>query len=238
VRARPDTRQVAVIDRGEDGPGSNDGLLSPAPQAHWIMDEAGIRLCDGSANNYGAPSGKGVTVEIGPDGRAFFCGDLRGNLPGRMAGAIRIACVWLVGAVIGAVAIGWALETHLHPGSRAASPIVFYVQGTPAPAVATRPSSTSSEAPQPPVARARGLRPQVDASPYPVAAGRSSSGPPAPTVWVLTPAPVHAPSHTPAPVPSPSPSPSASTSPSPHPSTTPTPSPSSSSSPSPAQSKH
>lgn len=57
------------------------GLQTAASGARVVVDSSGIRLYDGSATNYGAPSGAGVTVELRPaTGSGFFSGQLAASL--------------------------------------------------------------------------------------------------------------------------------------------------------------
>src|SRR5258708_27630589 len=55
----------------------------------WELDKAGFRLFDGTQNDYGAPSGKGVTVEMpSATGNAFFRGTVTASrLQGKAGGA-------------------------------------------------------------------------------------------------------------------------------------------------------
>lgn len=48
-----------------------------AGKAGWELDNAGFRLFDGTMNDYGAPSGKGITVEMpSATGAGFFRGTI------------------------------------------------------------------------------------------------------------------------------------------------------------------
>src|SRR5258708_13596724 len=55
----------------------------------WELDKAGFRLFDGTTNDSGAPSGKGVTVEMpSATGNAFFRGTVTASrLQGKAGGA-------------------------------------------------------------------------------------------------------------------------------------------------------
>ena len=50
------------------------GLQTAASGARVIIDSTSIRISDGTATNYGAPSGAGITAELKNDGTAFFKG--------------------------------------------------------------------------------------------------------------------------------------------------------------------
>ena len=52
------------------------GLQTAASGARIVLDSTSLRIYDGSATNYGAPSGVGVTAELKNDGTAFFKGTI------------------------------------------------------------------------------------------------------------------------------------------------------------------
>ena len=52
------------------------GLQTASSGARVIIDATSIRISDGTTNNYGAPSGAGVTAELKNDGTAFFKGTI------------------------------------------------------------------------------------------------------------------------------------------------------------------
>ena len=52
------------------------GLQTAASGARVVLDSTSLRIYDGSATNYGAPSGAGVTAELKNDGTAFFKGTI------------------------------------------------------------------------------------------------------------------------------------------------------------------
>jgi len=52
-------------------------MAAPPANPGWQLDKSGFRLYDGTSNNYGAPSGAGVTVEMpSATGSAFFRGTI------------------------------------------------------------------------------------------------------------------------------------------------------------------
>ncbi|MGH7756369.1 MAG: hypothetical protein ACREM8_08820, partial [Vulcanimicrobiaceae bacterium] len=50
------------------------GLRTATTGARIVLDGTSLRVYDSTATNYGAPSGAGVTAELGHDGSAFFQG--------------------------------------------------------------------------------------------------------------------------------------------------------------------
>lgn len=69
----------------------------PVAGRGWTSDGNGYRVYDGTSNDYGAPSGPGVTVELTPFGNAFFRGTITtSRLQGKAGGAAgRGARMWL-----------------------------------------------------------------------------------------------------------------------------------------------
>lgn len=65
--------QGVVTGSGGLATAPNPALGQPSPQ-RWALDRASFRAYDGTSNNYGAPSGAGVSVEITADGRLFLGG--------------------------------------------------------------------------------------------------------------------------------------------------------------------
>lgn len=55
------------------------GLQTATSGARVVLDSTSLRAFDGSATNWGAPSGAGVTAEIKNDGTAFFKGAIRSS---------------------------------------------------------------------------------------------------------------------------------------------------------------
>src|SRR5258707_1335230 len=113
--------------------GGEDMTVLRGPSSHgkashprWILDDSGIKFHDGSQNNYGAPSGGGITVEIAPDGRAFFSGQVKGRPPRRLTRVGQVALLGLLGALIGGLAVAWGFETHMRDSRNASSPAIWY----------------------------------------------------------------------------------------------------------------
>jgi hypothetical protein len=195
----------------------------------WVMDDTGIRFYDGSKTNYGAPSGEGVTVEIAPDGRAFFSGKVKGRLPGRTTRAMRVIVAGLAGALLGAGVVGWVFQDSLRQlvagqvvfvppdrGDGSGSSLLNLLNGPPAPQ--TRSLGVPADPPPP---RDDGT-PHGPATPQAVAPATEQPVTAGPRQPVSTPVPTPPPTPTPAPTPRPTPTPV----PTPTPTPTPKPSPS------------
>lgn len=227
-----------------------DIVRATEPQPRWVMDDTGIRFYDGSKNDYGAPSGKGVTVEIKPDGGAFFARRIRERVDGqakRVAGHIGLA---VAGVGLGAAVAGWALVTYVHPTVPVSSPLAI-APWTPSASNANGGAGSSggqAGTGTTSTPRANSLGPTSTAgksssgsgSSDPVqttpiyATGRSgggssgsghSGGSTTPTPAPPTPTPTARPTPTPTPTATPTPTPRPTPTPTPTPTSTPTPTP-------------
>jgi hypothetical protein len=123
--AQSETRLVP--DKGVTQKTSKKVILGrQSSHSGWVLDDNGIKFNDGSRNHYGAPSGEGVTVEIGRDGRAFFSGPITGRTLAPYKGPVRPLLVGLIGLFLAALAMTWTVAV-LAPRFAPQSPVVVYV---------------------------------------------------------------------------------------------------------------
>ncbi|MGH7883806.1 MAG: hypothetical protein ACREN8_13060 [Candidatus Dormibacteraceae bacterium] len=149
---------------------------------HLVIDDSGIRFYDGTGENHGAPSGEGVTVEIGPNGKAFFSGSVEGKPAPvspwqKLWRGTRVGLIGALGVFAGAalilILIGSPLSIPANLPSLSGQSAALYVTGpkafpspstnearpvvepsTPSPSEAS-PTAASNQAPPPVVAGSR-----------------------------------------------------------------------------------